>query len=74
MKMIAPAIGLAMGLATPLFAGETLRLKLEPDHEYLLSGAPREVVVKIDLWAADQRQNGNGLRSTWPSCWIVPVR
>jgi len=55
MKMIAPAIGLAMGLATPLFAGETLRLKLEPDHEYLLSGAPREVVVKIDLWAADQK-------------------
>ena len=29
MKMIALAVGLATGLAAPLFAGETLRLKLE---------------------------------------------
>src|SRR6266478_5139552 len=51
MKMIAIAVGLASGLAANLFAGETLRLKLEPDRDYLLSGSPHEVVVKIDLSA-----------------------
>src|SRR6266699_1393513 len=55
MKMIALAIGLATSLAAPLFAGETLRLKLEPDHDYLLAGTPGEVVVKIDLFALDQK-------------------
>src|SRR5437773_2567684 len=55
MKMIALAVGLAMGLAAPLFAGETLRLKLEPDHDYLLAGTPGEVVVKIDLFALDHK-------------------
>jgi Ca-activated chloride channel family protein len=56
MKMIALAIGLATGLTATLFAGETLRLKLQPDHEYLLAGSPQEVVVKIDLSALDQRK------------------
>src|SRR5437762_12467182 len=56
MKMIALAIGLATGFTAPLFAGETLRLKLQPDREYLLAGAPQEVVVKIDLSALDQRK------------------
>ena len=51
MKMIAIALGLASGMAANLFAGETLRLKLEPDRDYVLSGSPREVVVKIDLSA-----------------------
>src|SRR5436309_14206590 len=51
MKRIALAVGLASGLAANLFAGETLRLKLEPDRDYVLSGSPREVVVKIDLSA-----------------------
>src|SRR2546425_3989505 len=51
MKRIALALGLASGLAANLFAGETLRLKLEPDRDYVLSGSPREVVVKIDLSA-----------------------
>ena len=55
MKMIALAVGLATGLAAPLFAGETLRLKLEPDHDYLLAGTPGEVVVKIDLFALDHK-------------------
>ncbi len=55
MKMIALAVGLATSLAAPLFAGETLRLKLEPDHDYLLAGTPGEVVVKIDLFALDQK-------------------
>src|SRR5260221_10186888 len=55
MKMIALAVGLATGLASPLFAGETLRLKLEPDHDYLLAGTPGEVVVKIDLFALDHK-------------------
>ena len=41
--------GLVTGLAANLVAGETLRLKLEPDREFLLSGSPQEVVVKIDL-------------------------
>ena len=49
------SIGLAMGLGMPLFAGETLCLKLEPDREYVLTGSPQEVVVKIDLWAADHK-------------------
>src|SRR5205085_9133789 len=48
---IAIALGLASGMAANLFAGETLRLKLEPDRDYVLSGSPREVVVKIDLSA-----------------------
>jgi Ca-activated chloride channel family protein len=51
MKTIAIAFGLVSGLAANLFAGETLRLKLEPDRDYLLSGSPHEVVVKIDLSA-----------------------
>jgi hypothetical protein len=40
------AFGLVTGLAANLFAGETLRLKLEPDRGFLLSGSPQEVVVK----------------------------
>jgi len=52
MKLHAIAIGLATSLSASLFAGETLRLKLEPDREYLLTGSPpQEVVVKIDLLA-----------------------
>src|SRR5438552_689907 len=51
MKTIALAVGLASGLAANLFAGETLRLKLEPDRDYLVSGSPQEVVVKIDVSA-----------------------
>jgi hypothetical protein len=38
MKTIALALGLATGLAAQLFAGETLRLKLEPEQEFILSG------------------------------------
>jgi Ca-activated chloride channel family protein len=52
MKRIALAFGLGAGLAANLFAGETLRLKLEPDRDFLLVGSPEEVVVKIDLAAA----------------------
>jgi Ca-activated chloride channel family protein len=55
MKTIALAFGLASGLAANLFAGDTLRLKLEPDRDYVLSGSPREVVVKIDLAAIDHK-------------------
>jgi Ca-activated chloride channel homolog len=50
------AFGLVTGLAANLFAGETLRLKLEPDRGFLLSGSPQEVVVKIDLTAAGHKQ------------------
>jgi Ca-activated chloride channel family protein len=40
-------------VAANLFAGETLRLKLEPDRDIILKGSPQEVVVKIDLSALD---------------------
>jgi Ca-activated chloride channel family protein len=56
MNRIIFACGLATGLAVNLFAGETLRLKLEPDRGFVLSGSPQEVVVKIDLTAAGQKQ------------------
>jgi Ca-activated chloride channel homolog len=56
MKRTIFAYGLATGLATTLFAGETLRLKLEPDRGFVLSGSPQEVVVKIDLTAAGQKK------------------
>ena len=56
MKKTIFAFGLVTGLAANLFAGETLRLKLEPDRGFLLSGSPREVVVKIDLTAAGHQK------------------
>jgi Ca-activated chloride channel family protein len=37
------------GAALNLGAGETLRLKLEPDRKYVVADSPQEVVVKIDL-------------------------
>jgi Ca-activated chloride channel homolog len=55
MKIIAIALGLAAGLTAQLCAGETLRLKLEPEQEFILSGSPQEVVVKIDLTALDHK-------------------
>jgi Ca-activated chloride channel homolog len=51
MKRTLLTLGLATGLCSSLFAGETLRLKLEPDRDVLLKGSPQEVVVKIDLEA-----------------------
>src|SRR5437879_10354946 len=59
MKTTIFVISLAVGLGAQLGAGETLRLKLEPDHEYLLAGPPQEVVVKIDLSASDHRKRSN---------------
>jgi Ca-activated chloride channel family protein len=56
MKKTILAFGLVTGLSPSLFAGETLRLKLEPDRGFLLSGAPQEVVVKIDLTAAGHKK------------------
>lgn len=53
MKHIVLAIGLATGLN--LLAGETLRLKIEPDRDFVLSGSPQELVVKIDLAALDHK-------------------
>jgi Ca-activated chloride channel family protein len=52
MKKKVFAFGLVTGLAANLCAGETLRLKLEPDRGFVLSGSPQEVVVRIDLTAA----------------------
>ena len=59
MKTTILITGLAAGLTAQIGAGETLRLKLEPDHEYLLAGSPQEVVVKIDLSASDHRKRAN---------------
>jgi Ca-activated chloride channel family protein len=56
MNLTAFVIVLAMGWGARLYAGETLRLKLEPDRDYLLKGSPQEVVVKIDLSAIDQQR------------------
>jgi Ca-activated chloride channel family protein len=50
------AFGLVTGLSASLFAGETVRLKLEPERGFLLSGSPQEVVVKIDLTAAGHKK------------------
>ncbi len=55
MKRIALLIGLATGLSTQLVTGETLRLKLEPERDWLLAGSPQEVVVKIDLSAVGKK-------------------
>lgn len=51
MKTIPLVLGLAAVFTTSLFAGDTLRLKLEPDRDVVLKGSPQEVVVKIDLAA-----------------------
>jgi Ca-activated chloride channel family protein len=56
MKLHAFAAGLAISCIFPMFAGETLRLKLEPDREYVLAGSPQEVVIKIDLLAQAQKK------------------
>src|SRR5947207_4031017 len=55
MKSILLMIGLAT--SSNLFAGETLRLKLEADRDFVLSGSPQELVVKIDLAALDRKTN-----------------
>ena len=47
MKIIPLVVGLAAVFTTSLFAGETLRLKLESDRPVVLKGSPQEVVVKI---------------------------
>jgi Ca-activated chloride channel family protein len=56
MKLILFASVLAVSLALNSSFGETLRLKVEPDHDCLLTGASREVVVKIDLLAVDLKK------------------
>jgi Ca-activated chloride channel family protein len=55
MKVILLTLSLAT-MAVNLFAGETLQLKLVPDHEMVLKGQPQEVVVKIDLSAIAGKQ------------------
>ena len=57
--MIAFATVLAAGLAANLASGETLRLKVEPDHDCVLAGGSRDVVVKIDLSAVDHRKRAH---------------
>jgi Ca-activated chloride channel family protein len=50
-------VGLVTGVVAQLAAGETLRLKLEPERELLLAGSPQELVVKIDLAAAAHKRH-----------------
>jgi Ca-activated chloride channel family protein len=57
MKAIMLLTGLAMTLATSLFAGETLHLKLVPDRAILWKDHPQEIVVKIDLSTVAERGN-----------------
>ncbi len=52
MKTTLVALASVIGLAAQLSAGETLRLKLETDRDFVLTGAAKEVIVKIDLAAA----------------------
>src|SRR5262245_10039484 len=56
MKILLVTVGLAMGIAVPNLSGETLRLKLEPDRDVVLKGSPQEVVIKIDLEAAQKKK------------------
>jgi Ca-activated chloride channel family protein len=55
MKKIFLAATLSAVLASQAHARETLRLKLEPDRDYLLKHSPQELVVKIDLSAIAER-------------------
>ncbi|HYG36461.1 MAG TPA: VWA domain-containing protein [Clostridia bacterium] len=55
MKTCFLIVGLAAGMAANLNAGETLRLKLEPERDYVLSGSPQELTVKIDLTAGAKK-------------------
>jgi Ca-activated chloride channel family protein len=52
MKATLLSIGLAVLALCRVSASETLTLRLEPDQRLLLTGDPREVVVKIDLKSA----------------------
>ncbi|MEO7297569.1 MAG: VWA domain-containing protein [Verrucomicrobiota bacterium] len=56
MKQILFSIGLVLGLSCNLQAKETLSLKLEPEQSVVLSGSPQELVVKIDLTAANAKK------------------
>ena len=65
------AFGLAAGLATNLVAGDTLRLKLEPDRGFLLSGSPQEVVVKT-AWKPTTCDCGR-IRSSRTNTTLAPA-
>ena len=57
MKNTLLIIGLLTGLTSQLVAGETLRLKIEPEREWLKAGSPEEIVVKIDLFASAKKDS-----------------
>ncbi len=56
MKKIMLTLGLATACLANVFAGETLKLQLVPDRDYVFKGSPQEVVVKIDLSAIARKQ------------------
>ncbi|HYG23156.1 MAG TPA: VWA domain-containing protein, partial [Verrucomicrobiae bacterium] len=58
MKRTLVFLGLVLALASSPAAGETLRIKLEPDRDVILKGSKSEVVVKIDLAAAERTKRG----------------
>lgn len=52
-------LSLATVFTTPLFAGETLNLKLVPEREFVLKHQPQEMVIKIDLSAIDDKKRAH---------------
>ncbi|MEA3187895.1 MAG: Ca-activated chloride channel [Chthoniobacter sp.] len=58
MKTFLLSMGLAAVGVVRAFAGETVQLHLQPDQRVLLTGDPREVVVKIDLAATGAKTRG----------------
>ncbi len=59
MKKILIAFVLATACCANLFAGETLKLQLVPDHDVIFKGSPQEVVVKIDLSAIGDKHKSH---------------
>ncbi len=55
MKKTILSLGLATVCLTNAFAGETLQLKLVPDHSVVVRSRPQEVIIKIDLTAVEEK-------------------
>src|SRR6267142_5492738 len=56
MKTKLLTLALVSSFSATLFAEQTMRLKIEPEHDYFLSGSKQEVVFKIDLTALGQKK------------------
>src|SRR5882672_7092853 len=56
MKTKLLTLALVSSFSATLLAEQTLRLKIEPERDYFLSGSKQEVVFKIDLTALGQKK------------------